>query len=144
MLTILQIYQRSIQRHIHRFRIVCNALSIEVFPLAQSLFAIQPYHTLILGLADELTRTFDKVNSNRTYQLGKDPDDNVTLMVNITKGKKPGITLCRNTRSDITFMFKENTWYLQKIKKLIWWFHVCFKKQKVLVEYWRHQSAMDI
>ncbi len=39
-------------------------------------------------IGDELIRTFDKVNSNPTYQLEKDADDKISLVVNITKGKR--------------------------------------------------------
>jgi hypothetical protein len=51
-------------------------------------FATQPVYILFLELGDELIRTFDKINSHRTYQLEKDTDNNISLVVNVTKGKK--------------------------------------------------------
>ncbi len=51
-------------------------------------FATQPVYILFLELGDELIRTFDKINSHRTYQLEKDTDNNISLVVNVTKGKE--------------------------------------------------------
>ncbi len=86
-------------------------------------------------MGDQSIRTFDKVNSNRTYQLEKDSTDKVSLMVNITKGKKTGIIDYRNTNTNINFIFKENILYFQRTKKLISCYQLCYKKQKVAVAY---------
>ncbi|CAF1539108.1 unnamed protein product, partial [Adineta steineri] len=42
------------------------------------------------GLEDKTVSIFDKVNSNRTYQLEKDSFSKVSLLVDIQKGKKTG------------------------------------------------------
>jgi hypothetical protein len=67
-------------------------------------FPIQLIYTILLGLEKQLIRTFDKLNSNRTYQLEKDSDEKVSLMVNITKGKKTGM-LCYRKRVLILVSF---------------------------------------
>ncbi len=70
-------------------------------------------------MGDQSIRIFDKVNSHRIYTLEKESNENVSLMVNVTKGKKTGTIDYRNTNTDISFIFKENISCLQRTKKLI-------------------------